>query len=289
MPEINARVLHVDGLSVVYPGRGMQRGRDVVAVDGASLQVDEGEIVGLVGESGSGKSTLALAAAGLGRLTNGTIEVLDQPVSRLRRRRKGRELRAQVQMVFQDPHGSLDPRQSISSGLRELRGLHKRRTGWIDDADLMDRVGLGAEILERLPHEISGGQAQRVSIARALLLRPKLLVADEPTSGLDVSVQAQILNLLLRIRDEERIAILFISHDLSVVRHLCDRVHVMKDGQMVEHGPTEELLSDPQHPYTRRLIAAVPGRGLGDLVIVTPEPAPRASETAPEQPPRPLG
>ena len=287
MPETNARVLHVEGLSVVHPGRGMQRGHDVVAVDEVSLHVDEGEIVGLVGESGSGKSTLALAAAGLGRLTDGAIEVLGQPVSRLRRRRKGHELRAQVQMVFQDPHGSLDPRQSIGSGLRELRSLHKQRTSWIDDAALMDRVGLGAEILERLPHEISGGQAQRVSIARALLLRPKLLVADEPTSGLDVSVQAQILNLLLRIRDEERIAILFISHDLSVVRHLCDRVHVMKGGQMVERGPTEELLSDPQHPYTKRLIAAVPGRDLGELVTVTPEPP--ASETASQQPSRSMG
>lgn len=264
------KVLDIDDVSVVHPGRGMQRGKDVVAVDHVSLHVREAEIVALVGESGSGKSTLALASAGLGRLTSGRIDILGRPVTDLGARRSLRDHRAQVQMVFQDPHGSLDPRQSIGAGLRELRRLHRERTSWIDDAELMDRVGLDPELLERLPHQVSGGQAQRVSVARALLLRPRLLIADEPTSGLDVSVQAQIVNLLLTIRDEERLGILFISHDLSVVRHLCDRVHVMKDGQIVEHGATEDLLSAPTHPYTQRLIAAVPGRELADVVAAVP-------------------
>lgn len=265
-------VLEIDDVSVIHPGRGLQRGQDVTAVDRVSLRVREAEIVGLVGESGSGKSTLALASAGLGRLTSGRIDILGRPVTDLGTRRSLRDHRAQVQMVFQDPHGSLDPRQTVGGGFRELRRLHPNRTAWIEDAELMQRVGLDPDLLDRLPHQVSGGQAQRVSVARALLLRPRLLIADEPTSGLDVSVQAQIVNLLLRIRDEERLGILFISHDLSVVRHLCDHVHVMKDGRIVEAGPTEALLSEPGHPYTQRLIAAVPGRQLADNVAVVPVP-----------------
>ncbi len=252
-------VLQIEDLRVVFSERGIGRRPDVVAVDGVSLSVGAGEIVGLVGESGSGKTTLALATALLGKISAGRIHLAGESIIGISRSRM-RRLRARIQVVFQDPHGSLDPRQTVRSGLGELRSLHPERTGWIGDADLLDRVGLVEDLLDHLPHELSGGQAQRVSIARALLLRPALLVADEPTSALDVSVQAQILNLLLQLRASDQIAVLLISHDLSVVRNICDRVYVMKDGRVVEAGETEQLLSSPSHRYTRELIAAIPGK-----------------------------
>lgn len=249
------RVLSVENLSIVHPAR-MRRPANT-AVDDVTVFAEQGEIVGVVGEPGSGKTSLAMAVGGLGRITSGTIDVDGvTPGPRM-----AREDRAAIQMVFQDPHGALDPRQSIGRGLRELRKLHPRRTDWVTDEELLEKVGLGVGILDRLPHQISGGQAQRVSIARALLLRPSLLLADEPTSGLDVSIQAQIVRLLKQIRDDERLTILFISHDLAVVRAICDRVFVMKDGKVVEEGLTEEVLERPAHPYTRKLLAAVPGAG----------------------------
>ncbi|MFN7150130.1 MAG: ABC transporter ATP-binding protein [Microthrixaceae bacterium] len=249
------RVLSVKDLSIVHPSR-LRRPANT-AVDGVSVFAEHCEIVGVVGESGSGKTSLAMAVGGLGRVTSGTIDVDGvTPGPKM-----SREERAAIQMVFQDPHGSLDPRQSIGRGLKELRKLHPRRTDWITDEELLAKVGLGDAILTRLPHQISGGQAQRVSIARALLLRPSLLLADEPTSGLDVSIQAQIVRLLKQIRDEEGLTILFISHDLAVVRAICDRVFVMKDGKVVEQGTADQVLERPEHPYTRKLLAAVPGAG----------------------------
>lgn len=256
--EAHAPVLQVDDLRVVHPVAFSRRG-GFVAVDGVSIRAERGEIVGLVGESGSGKTTVAMAAAGLGRVTSGSISVNGVEMTALRGR-KLRRFRAEVQVVFQDPHGSLDPRQSVRGGLKELRALHRDRTGWITDEDLMARVGLGPEILDRLPNEVSGGQAQRVSIARALLLRPSLLVADEPTSALDVSIQAQIVELLLSLSRDEHVTILFISHDLSVVRQICNRLYVMKTGEVVEEGDMEAVASDPQHEYTRALIDALPGK-----------------------------
>lgn len=252
-------VLQIEDLRVVFSERGIGRRPDVVAVDGVSMRIEAGEIVGLVGESGSGKTTLALATALLGRITEGRIRLSGESIVGISRSRM-RRLRSRIQVVFQDPHGSLDPRQTVRQGLSELRSLHPDRTDWVTDADLLSKVGLVEDLLDHLPHELSGGQAQRVSIARALLLRPSLLVADEPTSALDVSVQAQILNLLLQLRESERIAVLLISHDLSVVRNLCDRVYVMKDGRVVEAGETEDLLASPSHPYTQELIAAIPGK-----------------------------
>lgn len=252
-------VLQIEDLRVVFSERGIGKRPDVVAVDGVSLCIEAGEIVGLVGESGSGKTTLALATALLGKITEGRISLEGEEIIGVSRSRM-RRLRSRIQVVFQDPHGSLDPRQTVRKGLSELRSLHMDRTAWITDAELLAKVGMTEDLLDHLPHELSGGQAQRVSIARALFLRPSLLVADEPTSALDVSVQAQILNLLLQLRESENISVLLISHDLSVVRNLCDRVYVMKDGTVVEEGETEELLGSPNHPYTRQLIAAIPGK-----------------------------
>ena len=248
-------VLEVKQLSVVHRARG-RRGQPVVAVDGVSLSVPPGQIVAVVGESGSGKTSLAMAVAGVGRVSAGEITVAGKQAGR----KLTGDARAEVQVVLQDPHGSLDPRQTVRRGLRELRRIHPKRTSWTTDEDLLIKVGLTTDMLGRLPHQISGGQAQRVAIARALLLRPSLLLADEPTSALDVSVQAQILRLLLHLRDTEGLTILFISHDLAVVRALCDKVHVMLRGKVVEEGTTADVFDHPQHEYTRKLLDAIPGR-----------------------------
>ncbi|MFG2043500.1 ABC transporter ATP-binding protein [Dactylosporangium sp. NPDC048998] len=255
-PETDAPVLVVDNLVVDH--RNRTTGEVFRAVDHVSLRIDAGESVAVVGESGSGKTTLAMAATGLGTRGEGDIRLLGHSLSSVSRKQL-RRLRPEVQVVFQDPHGSLDPRQSVRSGLRELRSLQPGRTSWTDDAGLLGRVRLAPEILDRYPHQLSGGQAQRVCIARALLMRPRLIVADEPTSGLDVSVQADVLALLKGIRATTGAALLMISHDLAVVRSLCDVVHVMYRGQVVEAGPCETVFADPENDYTRELLAAMPG------------------------------
>lgn len=249
-------VLLVEGLVVEH--RDGTTGRIFRAVDGVSLRVAAGESTAIVGESGSGKTTLAMATTGLGPRSGGHIELLGRSLERLSRRAL-RRLRPEVQIVFQDPHGSLDARQSVRSGLRELRRLQPERTAWIDDAALLERVRLSADLLDRYPHQLSGGQAQRVCIARALLMRPRLIVADEPTSGLDVSVQADVLKLLREVRQTTGAALLMISHDLAVVRSVCQTVHVMRRGRVVESGPCETVFTDPAHEYTRELLAAMPG------------------------------
>ena len=256
------RIVGVSDLTVVHQRRGGGRGERFAAVDGVSLDLHAGEVVAVVGESGSGKTTLAMALTALGAHTSGTVELLGRDLARLSQRQI-RALRPEVQVIFQDPHGSLDPRQSVKAGFKELRGLQPGRTRWIDDAGLLAQVRLSPDLLDRYPHQLSGGQAQRVCIARALLMRPRVLVADEPTSGLDVSVQAEVLRLLLELRETTGVAILFISHDLSVVRRISDRVYVMRHGRVVEQGETAAVLDAPQEPYTRQLIAAVPGRSLG--------------------------
>jgi len=240
---------------------------EVRAVDEVSLTVHAGEIVGLVGESGSGKSSIALAVCALQVPTSGSVIVAGHDLTRLRGRAL-RRARADVQMVFQDPVGALDPRQTVGKGLNELRKLHPERTAGVTDDELLCDVGLDAAILGRLPHQLSGGQAQRVSLARALMLQPVLLVADEPTSALDVSVQAQILKLLDDLRRSRGLGILFISHDLAVVRQVCDSAHVMRHGKLVESGEPSILFSEATHPYTRQLIASVPGASavLADFV-----------------------
>lgn len=250
-------VLEVEDLVVEH--RSRTTGEVFRAVDGVSLSIAAGESVAVVGESGSGKTTLAMAATGLGATGRGDIRLLGHSLATTGRRQL-RRLRPEVQVVFQDPHGSLDPRQSVRSGFAELRRLQRRRTSWIDDQGLLERVRLTPEILDRYPHQLSGGQAQRVCIARALLMRPRLIVADEPTSGLDVSVQADVLALLEEVRTSTGAALLMISHDLAVVRTVCDSVHVMLRGQVVESGLCERVFREPEDDYTRELLDAMPGK-----------------------------
>ena len=231
------------------------------AVENVTLTLKPGEVVGLVGESGSGKSTLARAALRLVRAEAGHIMWLGSPLEALSPSAL-RPIRRDMQLVFQDPLASLNPRMTVAEIVAEPLRVHRRD---LDDtarrdaaADMLLRVGLGRSLLVRYPHELSGGQAQRVAIARAMVLKPKLLVCDEAVSALDVSVQAQILALLQDLKREYRTAILFISHNLAVVRQLCDRVLVLYLGRMMEEGATESLYSTPAHPYTRGLLEAVP-------------------------------
>jgi peptide/nickel transport system ATP-binding protein len=247
-------VLRVQDLTVSY---GQQRSTPVVHQ--ISFDIGAAETLALVGESGSGKSTTGLAAVGLLRPVSGRVLLDGSDLAGL----KGGELRrarAQAHMVFQNPSESLNPRRSIGWSIAEpLRSQGRppaETTARVDE--LLNEVGLGAALAGLYPHELSGGQRQRVGIARALASRPRLVVCDEPTSALDVSVQAQIINLLLRLQADHGTALLFISHDLAVVRHLCDRVAIMYRGQIVEMGSAAEVYDSPRHAYTQRLLAAVP-------------------------------
>ncbi len=233
---------------------------DVHAVDGVDLEVYPGETVGLVGETGCGKSTLARVVTRLYDPTEGTIEFDGRDITRL----KGRELRAlrrDMQMIFQDPFASLNPRKRVGSVIGEPFRLHgtvprNRIKGEVQQ--LMELVGLNPEHYNRYPHEFSGGQRQRIGVARSLALRPKLIVCDEPVSALDVSIQAQILNLLEDLQEEFKLTYLFIAHDLSVVKHVSDRVAVMYLGKIVEMASGPTLYKNPKHPYTGALLSAVP-------------------------------
>ncbi len=236
-----------------------RRGKSSVlhAVDHASLDVGPGEIVGLVGESGSGKSTIARAIVGLQALTSGTIRFNGQQLGQ----KRSAVDRRQIQMVFQNPYGSLDPRMSIKGTLAEMIRRHTRLRGREIDArcrELMDMVRLPGSILGQRPSGMSGGQRQRVAIARALSVDPSLLVADEPVAALDVSVQASIVNLLFDLRDEMNLSILFISHDLSIIRTLCDRVNVIYHGEIVEEQECARLFDAPESDYTKTLLEAIP-------------------------------
>lgn len=263
-PVAGEKIMEVDGLYKHFPihaGFFRRQVGAVKAVDGISFDVLRGETLGLVGESGCGKSTTARLLLRLMEPTEGSIKFEGREIADV----KGAELKAlrrEMQMIFQDPYSSLNPRKTVGSIISDpfaIHGLEKDAKGRKKAVqDLMDLVGLNPEHYNRYPHEFSGGQRQRIGVARALALKPKIIVADEPVSALDVSIQAQVLNLLRDLQRELGLTLIFIAHDLSVVRHMCDRVAVMYLGRIVELASSDQLYSHPRMPYTGALMSAVP-------------------------------
>ena len=261
--ESAAPLLDVQELCTYFPIRTgiLQRVRGFVkAVDGVSFHINAGETLGLVGESGCGKTTVGRTILRLIPATSGQVlyrgrNLFELSGSEMRR------LRREMQIIFQDPVGSLNPRMRVGRIVGEPLEVHglargeqlRQRVG-----DLLERCGLWPGAAERFPHEFSGGQRQRIGIARALALQPKLIICDEPTSALDVSIQSHILNLLAELQDEFQLSYLFISHDMAVIHHVCDRIAVMFNGHIVEQGSRDEIINDPQHAYTKALLGAVP-------------------------------
>ncbi len=250
-------LLKVEKLNVIY-GRGHHA---LHAVKNVSIEISSSEILGLVGESGCGKSSIGKTIIRLTDPTSGKILFKGTDVSSL----QGKALktyRQEVQMVFQDPYGSMNPRIKVGNAIVDVLSVHGIGTSKSERmeqvVDLFESVGMQADWIYRYPHQFSGGQRQRICIARALALSPDLLVADEPVSALDVSIQAEILALLEELRSSRKLAFLFVSHDLAVVRNLCDRVAVMYNGEIVETGSVADVIDNPQHEYTRKLLAAVP-------------------------------
>ncbi|WP_411954103.1 ABC transporter ATP-binding protein [Alkalibacillus sp. S2W] len=255
-------LLKVDDLKIHFPIHGGILNRkidEVKAVDGVSFEVREGETYGLVGESGSGKTTTGKAVMGLNNITDGDIYFEDSHLNA----KKGKKIdvRNDIQMIFQDPYSSLNPRKRVidivAEPIRNYEKLskdeEKKRV-----QELLERVGISSDSIMKYPHEFSGGQRQRIGVARAIALNPKLIIADEPVSALDVSVQAQVLNFLQDIQKEMDLTLFFIAHDLGVIKHMCDRIGIMYQGRLVEEGLTEEIFNNPQHIYTKRLVAAIP-------------------------------
>jgi ABC-type oligopeptide transport system ATPase subunit len=239
----------------------LAHGKALRAVDGVSLTVGEREVVGLVGESGCGKSTLARTVVGLHAPTGGRVLFRGQPLPARYRAEDFRRLGRRIQMIFQDPYSSLDPRMTVREIVAEgplIHGLWRRPDAAERAAGWLARVGLSRDDMSRYPHEFSGGQRQRIGIARALALEPELVVCDEPISALDVSVQAQVVNLLADLKRTMGLTLLFIAHDLSMVRYVSDRIAVMDRGRIVELGPADDVYFRPGHPYTRALVAANP-------------------------------
>jgi peptide/nickel transport system ATP-binding protein len=232
----------------------------VRAVDGISFSVARGQTLGLVGESGSGKSTACRAMLQLLKPTSGSVRFEGQEIAGLSRRQM-RPLRRQMQMIFQDPYASLNPRKRVGQIVGDplkLQGVASGSELRKQVQELLERVGLSSEHYDRYPHEFSGGQRQRIGIARAIALKPKLIVADEPVSALDVSIQAQIVNLLDDLQDELGLAYVFVAHDIGIVRHISDRIAVMHHGKIVEEGEADQVCEHPRDEYTRKLLAAVP-------------------------------
>lgn len=257
-------VLTAERIKVHFPLRAdwpWQHAPVLRAVDGASLQLSAGHTLGLVGESGCGKSTLARALTGLAPITSGRLCLDDRDIT-AGTTRDWRRLRQDVQMIFQDPLASLDPRmtvgQIIAEPLRHLQRQLSKAERRQRVADMIDRVGLSQSQLNRYPHEFSGGQCQRIGIARALVVRPRVLICDEPVSALDVSIQARIVELLMELQRETNVAMLFIAHDLAVVRQISHDVRVMYLGHLMEQAASDRLFDTPRHPYTKALLSAVP-------------------------------
>ena len=262
-PANGVLLLEVDKLVVSYrlpSGRPFGLARRFNAVDGVDLCVNRGEAVGLVGETGCGKSSLSRAICGLTPVSSGTVKFNGIELDSLAGSER-KNIRKDIQMIFQDPGGSLNPRMRVGRLVAEpleIHGVgntHSRRKKVLS---ILDAVGLTAEDANRFPHEFSGGQRQRIAIARAVAIEPSLILADEPVSALDVSLQAQILNLIASLHRRLGLAMLFVSHDLHVVRHMCNRIAVMYLGKIVECGPTRDVLDSPGHPYTRELVASSP-------------------------------
>lgn len=254
--------LEVKDLKVHFPIHGGILGRTVDhvrAVDGVSFSIEKGKTYGLVGESGSGKTTTGRAIIGLNKITSGKVLFEGQDITDLRRSKM--DARRDIQMIFQDPYSTLNPKKRVfdivSEPLRNYenlsKGEEKKRV-----QELLELVGLSPESIHKYPHEFSGGQRQRIGIARAIALKPKLIIADEPVSALDVSVQAQVLNFMQEIQQELGLTYLFISHDLGIIRHMCDRIGIMYKGRYVEEGTPDDIFSNPQHIYSKRLVAAIP-------------------------------
>ena len=256
-------ILKVENLKKYFPIKGGFFSKtigNVKAVDGVSLEVRKGETLGIVGESGCGKSTTGRAILQLLKPTGGKVYFKDQDLSKLSKKEM-RALRPKMQLIFQDPYSSLNPRMTVGQIIGEALIDHKMATKENLRAkvlEVMDLCGLAEYQIDRFPHEFSGGQRQRIGIARALALDPEFIVADEPVSALDVSIQAQIINLLVKLQKEKGFSYMFISHDLSVVEHLCQRVGVMYLGSMVELADKDELFDNPLHPYTKALLSAIP-------------------------------
>jgi peptide/nickel transport system ATP-binding protein len=249
-------------INISFGLKGDSTDKVVKAVDNVSFELFEGETLGLVGESGSGKSTIAKIITGLVRPTNGEIFYNNLSLYNSNRKYQIDKSRGQIQMIFQDPYSSLNPRFKVRDIISEPIKFFQKNISYTEFTqnvyDLIDIVGMTRQSLDRYPHEFSGGQRQRISIARALATRPRLLICDEPTSALDVSIQAQILNLLKDIQDELHLTMLFISHDLPVIRQMCNRIVVLKDGSVCETKESEELFNNPEHPYTQELIRLMP-------------------------------
>ncbi len=258
---MNVPLLSVQHLTVAYRRPGLGK---LIAADDVSFELERGEVLGLVGESGCGKSTLARAVCGLEAPESGEIRFDGTPVRRLKNRRRPRRLMG-IQMVFQNPYASLNPRRTVRSQIEDGLRANTRAERWTT-AELLTEIELDQSAADKHPHEFSGGQRQRIAIARAIAAGPELLIGDEPIASLDASLQSKIALLMRRLAIESDAALLFISHDLAVVRGVADRIAVMERGRIVERGPVDDVWNDPKDPYTRRLLAAIPVvDGLGRL------------------------